>query len=121
MSFERENNLYIKSLAFAKEIVLLYRELVNSRYESEICKQVLKSGTSIGANISEAQGSISEADYISKIHIAYKELLETKYWCDLIVETKGMKKEKHEKLNDQINELSKILYTIIKKVKSKRS
>jgi four helix bundle protein len=116
---ERINNLYDKSLELAKLIVILCRQLTEKKLEQELIKHLLRSGTSIGANISEAQGSISEPDYISKIHVAYKELLETKYWIDLLTKTGDLSEENIEVIVTLINEVSKILYTIQKNIRSK--
>ncbi|MGA2296220.1 MAG: four helix bundle protein [FCB group bacterium] len=116
---DKTNNLYVKSLDLAKEIILLYRELDKKLFEKEITKQFLRSGTSVGANVAEAQGSISEPDYIAKIHIAYKELLETEYWIDLLLATDSITQEKADTILQKTNELSKILYTIIKNIRAK--
>ena len=117
---DRKNNLYNKSIEFSKSVILLYREFEKDKLEKELSKQLLRSGTAVGANISEAQGSISEADYVSKIHIAYKELLETQYWVELLTETCDINKKTNENMLNMINELSKILYTIIKNIRSKK-
>ena len=116
---DRKNNLYEKSLEFAKEIVLLYRQLEANNCEKEITKQLLRSGTSIGANISEAQGSVSEADYLSKIHIAYKELLESKFWIELLLKTDMINEAIFDDLFTKVDELSRIVYTIIRNIRSK--
>lgn len=117
---DKNNNLYNKSIDLAKEIVFLYRELDNKPVEKELIKQFLRSGTSIGANVSEAQGSISEADYLSKIHQAYKELLETDYWIELLRTLGDIEPERASIMTDKLNELSKILYTITKNIRNKR-
>ena len=118
---DRRNNLYDKAIEFSKKIVFLYRELENRKVEKELSKQLLRCGTSIGANISEAQGSISEADYVSKIHIAFKELIETRYWLELLYNTADIKELEFNEMNEKYSELSKILYTIIKNIRQKRS
>jgi len=118
---EKRNNLYEKVLEFGKNIVLLHRELKQKNIENEIICQLLRSGTSVGANISEAQGSLSDNDYIAKIHIAYKELNETKYWIDLLNQTEDIKNEEYERYNNYITELSKIIYTIIKNFRLKHN
>jgi len=87
LEYKKKDNLSEKSILFSKDIVLLYRVLDKKGLEKELLKQFLRSGTSVGANIAESKGSISEADYYSKIHIAYKELLETKYWINLLLAT----------------------------------
>lgn len=117
---DKRNNLYDKAIDFGKEIILFYRDSKKKGLECEISKQFLRSGTSIGANIAEAQGSVSDNDYLSKIHIAYKELLETRYWFDLLNLTGDIKEVDYKKFIDKLNELSKILYTIIKNIRSKK-
>jgi four helix bundle protein len=117
---ERRNNLYDKALELAKEIIITYRDFEKRGIEKEGSKQFLRSGTSVGANISEAQGSVSEADYISKIHIAYKELLETQYWIELLTSLNDINEQNSKKLNEMTLELSKILYTIMKNIRNKK-
>ena len=121
MEYKKIDNLSEKSILFSKDIVLLYRDLDKKGLEKELLKQFIRSGTSVGANIAEAKGSISEPDYYSKMHIAYKELLETKYWINLLLATKDIKKEEAEKIFNEIEELAKILYTIIRNIKAKKS
>jgi len=118
---ERRNNLYDKALDFSKEIIFLYREFGKKGVEKELSKQLLRSSTSVGANISEAQGSISEADYISKIHIAYKELLESQYWIEILTYTGDIDEIRSNNLESIISELSKILYTIMRNIRSKKA
>lgn len=117
---DRKNNLYDKALDFSKEIIFLYRDLEKKGFEKELSKQLLKSSTSVGANIAEAQGSISEADYLSKIHMAYKELLESQYWLELLTYTKDIEEEKGTTIELMISELSKILYSIMKNIRNKK-
>ncbi|MFK7900074.1 MAG: four helix bundle protein [Cyclobacteriaceae bacterium] len=78
------NNVILnKSFEFAKKIIYLYSALKNEK-EFDLGRQLLRSGTSIGANIEEAQGAISKKDFIAKIHISYKEARETHYWLRLL-------------------------------------
>ena len=79
-----------------------------------LSKQLLRSGTSVGANLSEANGAISKADFSSKVSIAYKECLETKYWLDLLKDTGYISEERHETLFGAADELAKILFSILK-------
>lgn len=81
---EKENVVYEKAYEFAIRIVRAYQFLTKERIEFVLSKQLLRSGTSIGANITEANGAISKADFSNKISIAYKESLETKYWLSLM-------------------------------------
>ena len=121
MEYKKVDNLSEKSILFSKEIVSLYRSLEKKGLEKELSKQFLRSGTSVGANIAESKGSISEADYYSKIHIAYKELLETKYWMNLLLATNDINNEEAEKIFNIVEELAKILYTIIRNIKARKS
>ncbi|MCH8569682.1 MAG: four helix bundle protein [Balneolales bacterium] len=111
------NNLYRKSFSFAVRVVNCYKFLSDSKKEFVLSKQLLKSGTSIGANISEAYGGISDADFIFKLSIAYKECLETKYWLDLLRETEFLDSNISNSLYQDADEVAKILYTIITKTK----
>ena len=82
-----------------------------------VSKQFLRSGTSIGANISEANGAISTADFSSKISIAYKESLETKYWLSLLKDTNYLDNNIFESMYKEVDELSKIMFSILKTTK----
>ncbi len=106
-----------KSFEFAVKIVKLYKELNNEK-EFIISKQLLRSGTSIGANIKEALQGQSKADFISKLSISLKEAVETEYWLELLIATKLTKIELKEYLKN-IQELIKILTSIIKTSKNK--
>lgn len=76
---ERKNTAYDKAYEFAKLVVKCYQDIISEKKEMVLSRQLLRSGTSIGANLSEANGAISKADFSSKVSIAYKECLETKY------------------------------------------
>lgn len=82
----KDNILIEKSIAFAARIIKLNQYLVQSKKESVISKQIVRSGTSIGANINEANYGHSRADFISKLHIALKETAESEYWLELLIE-----------------------------------
>ncbi len=110
-----DNNLYKKSYAFAIRIVKSYQYLSNEKKEFILSKQLLRSGTSIGANISEANGAISKADFSAKLSISYKECLETKYWLSLLKDTDFIDLKTFKSMHDDADELAKILYTIINK------
>ena len=79
----KENIIQQKSYLFAIKIIELYKHLIGTKKEFVLSRQLLRSGTSIGANIEEALGGQSKKDFISKISIAYKEARETKYWLSL--------------------------------------
>lgn len=108
------NNLYSKCYAFAIRIVKAYQHLSTEKKEFILSKQLLKSGTSIGANVAEANGGISTADFSSKVSIAYKESLETKYWLSLLKDTGYLDATVADSMMKDADELSKILFSILK-------
>jgi four helix bundle protein len=113
-----DNNLYQKAFSFSIRIVKAYQFLTSEeKREYVLSKQLLRCGTSIGANIAEANGAISEADFSSKISIAYKESLETKYWLSLLKETRYIDNKIFESIHKDADELSKIMFTILKSTK----
>jgi four helix bundle protein len=110
----KKNVVKDKSFDFAKEIVYLYKELVGVEKEFVMSKQLLKSGTSIGANIREAEQAQSKADFISKMSIALKEANETEYWLDLLNDTEFLSEKRYNSLKQKIQELLKLLISILK-------
>ncbi len=113
-----DNNLYQKAFSFSIRIVKAYQYLTGEgKKEYILSKQLLRSGTSIGANIAEANGAISEADFSCKISISYKESLETKYWLSLLKETGYLDDKMFESIHKDADELSKIMFTILKSTK----
>lgn len=110
-----DNNLYKKAYAFAIRIVNAYRFLSREKREFILSRQLLRSGTSIGANIAEANGAFSKADFSYKLSISYKECLETKYWLSLLKDTGFMDEETFTSMFEAADELAKILYTILNK------
>lgn len=108
------NNLYEKAYAFAVRVVKGYQFLSKEKREFVLSKQFLRSGTGIGANVSEANGAISKADFSSKISIAYKECLETKYWLNLLKDTGFIKKDVFDSMYGDADELARILFSIIR-------
>ena len=115
---EKRNVIKEKSFLFAIEIVGLYKVLAE-RKEFVLSKQVLRSGTSIGANIREAEHAQIKADFIHKLSISLKEANETEYWLDLLYETKYINQIEFENLKSKIIELLKLLTSIINTSKSK--
>ena len=109
-----DNNLYKKSFAFAVRIVNLYKFLTEKKKEFILSKQLLRSGTSIGANIAEGNGAISKAEFSSKLSISYKEALETKYWLSLLKETEYLDQKKFDSIYADVDELCKILFSILR-------
>ena len=116
----KENVVYEKAYDFAKLIVHCYQDILGDKKEFVLSKQLLRSGTSIGANISEANGAISKADFSSKISIAYKECLETKYWLSLLKDTGYINEERYDSLHKAADELAKILFSILKTTRIKK-
>jgi len=103
-----------KSKKFAIRIINLYKYLGGEKKEYVIAKQVLRSGTSIGANVKESVDAQSKQDFISKMSIALKEADETEYWLELLFETEYISKEQFNSIITDCRELIKILTKIIK-------
>lgn len=110
----KENVVKDKSFKFAVRVVNLYKYLCNEKKEYVLSKQILKSGTSIGANVEEADGGISKSDFSDKISIAYKEAKETHYWLRLLKETNYIDEKIFNSLIDDCDELCKLLFSILK-------
>ena len=109
---EKKNVIKEKSFEFAKEIVYLYKVLAEKR-EYVLSKQLLRSETSIGANIREAEHAQSKADFIHKLSISLKEANETEYWLDLLFETRYLTIEEFQNVKNKNTEILKILTSII--------
>ncbi|MGI8951676.1 MAG: four helix bundle protein [Chitinophagaceae bacterium] len=112
MSFDKENIIRSKSFAFGVEIVLLCKALQTNR-EFVLSKQLLKSGTSIGANVREADNAESKMDFIHKMGIAQKEADETIYWLELLFAIKYIEEKTFNNLSSKAIELIKIIKAII--------
>lgn len=106
--------VYEKAYKFAIRIVKAFQFLQSDKKEFIISKQLLRCGTSIGANIAEANGAISTNDFSAKMSIAYKESLETKYWLSLLKDTDYIDIESYESIFKDVDEISKILFSILK-------
>ena len=119
MMGKRENALCEKSLKFAVRIVYFYQYLCEEKKEYVLSKQVLRSGTSIGANIRESRNAQSDADFINKLNIALKEADETQYWIELLRLSNIISEESFASLNKDVAELIAMLIAAIKKMKSK--
>ena len=113
----RQSPLLNKSLAFAARIVKLYRHLTKEKKETIIAKQIVRSGTSIGANINEANYGQSKADFIAKMSIALKETAETEYWLRLLVMTDTIAETPGDSLLEDCIELKKMLIATINTAK----
>jgi four helix bundle protein len=114
-----ENVIQAKSYAFAVRIVRLYQHLANEKKEFVLSKQVLRCGTSIGANVEEAIGGQSRADFVSKLSIAYKEARETTYWLRLLKDTDYITAAQFESVHVDAEELCRIIAAIQKTTKGK--
>ena len=113
----KENDIQQKSLAFSKRIVFAYQYLCNSKKEYVLSKQLLRSGTSIGANIAEAQYASSRKDFLNKLYIALKECAETLYWLELLISCNYLSNEEYDSLYADCEELRKMLSSITKSLK----
>ena len=113
----KENILIDKSIAFAARIVKLHDFLIKNKRGLTIAKQVIRSGTSIGANINEANYGQSPADFISKMHIALKETAETEYWIKLLYMSKYIDDKMSSSLLDDCLEIKRILVASINTAK----
>lgn len=105
---KKENIIEIKSYQFAIDIVKIFRTLTDGKQEFILSKQLLRSGTSIGANIKEAEQAQSKADFLSKMNIALKEENETSYWLKLLKDTNFLSEVDFQKLNHSCEELISI-------------
>ena len=112
-----ENVIEIKSFNFAVRIVNLYKHLTVTKKEYVLSKQLLRSGTSIGANVAEAEQAQSKPDFVSKMNIALKETSETKYWIKLLKATEFLSEKESNSLLADCVELEKLLVSIIKSSK----
>ena len=113
----KENALIDKSLAFASRIIKLHRYLVKDKKEAVISKQLVRSGTSIGANINEANYGQSKADFISKLHIALKETAETEYWLKLLIMSEYLSADMGRSILQDCLEIKRLLVSSIKTAK----
>ena len=114
----KECVLKAKSFKFAVRIVNLYKYMCENKKEFVLSKQILRSGTSIGAMVCEAEHSESKSDFIHKVAIAQKEINETIYWLELLYETNYISKKEFENINIDAVELIKMITASIKTAKS---
>lgn len=105
----KENIIQTKSYEFALKIVKLHRVLVENKKEFVLSKQLLRCGTSIGANIEEAIGGQSEKDFYAKLTVSYKEARETKYWIRLLKDSEYLDKEIANDFLSDVEELLRII------------
>jgi four helix bundle protein len=117
LDINSENTVVEKSFEFAVRIVKLYRFLCDARNEYVMSKQILKCGTSIGANVAEAQKGQSKADFTAKMQISLKEANETEYWLRLLHRTEYITKEQFASMHRDVKELIALLSSICKSSK----
>lgn len=117
---KNENPILNKSYDFAKDIVFLYKQMIANK-EFVLSRQLIRSGTSIGANIEEAQGAQSLRDFIAKMQISLKESKETLYWLRLLRDTESIDTDKANSLIKKCEEIIYLLTAILKKAKENLS
>ena len=118
MSDQKENTILIKTFDFALKVLTIVRQIQSEQKEFVLSKQLLRSGTSIGANAEEAIGGISKKDFIYKLTISYKEARESKYWLRLLKESKIIEEKIADELLADCEEILKILFSIIRSSKN---
>ena len=102
-----------RTVAYSIRVIKLYRQIAKDNVGRVIGKQILRSATSIGANVHEAQGAQSKADFIAKMSIAHKEAYETSYWLRIMAEAELVKPDQLAPLVDETNQIVKILSSIL--------
>ncbi len=119
---KKDNVILDKSFVFAVNIVKLYQYLCDNKKEYVLSKQLLRCGTSIGANVNEAQAAQSSNDFIAKISIASKEARECQYWLNLLLETGflSLSEERISIVQREITEIIKLLTSIVKTMQEKK-
>lgn len=113
-----QNEIEKRTFDFAVRIVKLKDFLIENKKEYELSRQILKSGISIGANVTEAQQAQSRADFISKMNIALKEAAETKFWLRLLNATDKLSEKEVSSILQECIEIEKILYSIVRTTKN---
>ena len=116
-SSKRRNVVQEKSYAFAVRIVRMYQHFSLEKREFVLSKQVLRSGTSVGANVEEAIGGLSKKDFAARMGIAYKEARETSYWLRLLNDSGYIDDAAFASMHNDCEELLKLLYTIVQSAK----
>ena len=113
-----DNAVQVKSYAFAIRIIKVYKYLIEEQKEYVLSKQLLRCGTSIGANIEEAIGGQSQKDFFAKLTISHKEARETKYWISLLRDTDYLTSEQSVSLLSDVEELLRIIGSIQKTLRN---
>ena len=120
MRNSEDNVILVKSKKFAIRSVNLYKYLIDKKQEFVISKQLLRSGTSIGANVKEAIRGQSKPDFLAKMNMALKEASETEYWLELLFETGYLEENQYKKLNNDCGAIRKMLISSCKTLKEKK-
>ena len=108
-----------KTIDFAIRIVNFYKYLCRDKKEFVLSKQILRSGTSIGANVRESKNAQTDPDYLSKMNIALKDADETQYWLEVLFRSEMISEQENNSLNEDLKEIIAILVAIVKKLKKK--
>lgn len=109
-----------KTIDFAVRIIKFYSYLCETKKEYVMSKQILRAGTSIGANVRESKNAQTDPDYLTKMNIALKEADETQYWLEILRKSEIITEEEYVSLNNDLTEIIAILVSIVKKLKNKR-
>ncbi|MDT8418297.1 MAG: four helix bundle protein [Lutibacter sp.] len=117
METKKDNVIKVKSFSFAIEIVGLYKYLTETKREFVMSRQLLKSGTSVGANVREAEFAQSKLDFINKMSISLKEANESDYWLELLYITNYIDENTYKDFKIKISEILKLLVSIVKSSK----
>ena len=115
---EKENIILNKTYNYAIRIVKLYQYLCHEKKEFELSKQILRSGTSIGANLEESVGGLSRKDFLAKIGVSYREARETRFWLRLLKDTNYISAEQSENMLEDLEEIIRIITAIQKTTKA---
>jgi len=113
----KDNAIMDKSYAFALRIIKLYKYLIAEKKEYVLSKQILRSGTSIGALVKEAEHAQSKADFLNKMNVALKEANETEYWLMLLKDSKYIEEKSFDSIHEENVEIIKLLASIVKSLK----
>lgn len=116
----KESIVFDKSKEFSIRIIRLYKYLCDEKKEFILSKQLLRSGTSIGANIAEANCAFSKKDFLAKMYISFKECAETIYWLELLYKTDYLSENEFNSINSDCAEIQKLLSSITKTIRSEK-
>ena len=118
MKTKEDNIIAVKSYDFAVRCVKLYKYLCDQKHDYTIGKQLMRSGTSIGANLAEAQYGISKKDFLSKAYVSLKETAETMYWLEVLYRAGHLTDEQFNSMFNDCEELKKLFMSITKTTKN---